>query len=128
MQLIKQNFTHKSFFFTQINLIIRFDPNFLPPLQRGRLSVVCDEGTVILKIQLQEKLQSRGLRFLGYFYNVPLPPKVYIDTLLMCIILGMYTWQLKNGEAVVTSQTTWVSARAYMWTLLHRRNKLHKLR
>ncbi len=22
----------------------------------------------------------------------------------MCIILGMYTWQLQNGEALVTSQ------------------------
>ncbi len=32
----------------------------------------------------------------------------------MCIILGMYTWQRKNGEAVVTSQTMCVSARAYM--------------
>ncbi len=31
----------------------------------------------------------------------------------MCIILGMYTWQLKNEEAVVTSQTTRVSATAY---------------
>ncbi len=31
----------------------------------------------------------------------------------MCIILGMYTWQLQNREAVVTSQTTWVSVRAY---------------
>ncbi len=35
----------------------------------------------ILKIQLWEKLQSRGLRFfLGYFNNVPQPPKVYIYT------------------------------------------------
>ncbi len=29
----------------------------------------------------------------------------------------------KNGEAVVTSQTAWVSARAYMLRLLHSRNK-----
>ncbi len=28
---------------------------------------------------VREKLQSRGLRFLGYFYNLPRPPKVYID-------------------------------------------------
>ncbi len=41
----------------------------------------------------------------------------------MCIILWMYTWKLKNGEAVVTSQTMWVSARAYMLRLLHSRNK-----
>ncbi len=34
------------FFFTQINRIIRFDPNFLLSSQRGRLSVICDEGTV----------------------------------------------------------------------------------
>ncbi len=40
----------------------------------------------------------------------------------MCIILGMYTRQLKNGEAVVT-QTTWVSARAHTLRLLHSRNK-----
>ncbi len=39
----------------------------------------------------------------------------------MCIILGMYTWQL-NGEAVVT-QSTWVSARANMLRLLQGRNK-----
>ncbi len=29
----------------QMNRIIRFDPNFLPSSQCGRLSVVCDEGT-----------------------------------------------------------------------------------
>ncbi len=36
------------FFFTQINRIIRFASNFLPSSQRGRLSVVCDEGTPVL--------------------------------------------------------------------------------
>ncbi len=40
----------------------------------------------------------------------------------MCIILGTYTWQLKNREAVVT-QCTWVLARAYMLRLLHSRHK-----
>ncbi len=40
----------------------------------------------------------------------------------MCFILGMYTWQLKNGEVVVT-QTTRVSARAYMLRLFHSINK-----
>ncbi len=34
-----------NFFFMQMNHIIRFDLNFLPLSQRGRLSVVCDEGT-----------------------------------------------------------------------------------
>ncbi len=41
----------------------------------------------------------------------------------MCYILVIYTWQLKNGEAVVTSQTMWISARAYMLRLLHSKNK-----
>ncbi len=46
MRLIKN--INTSFFFTQTNRIIRFDPNFLPSSQRGRLSVVCDEGTAAL--------------------------------------------------------------------------------
>ncbi len=36
-------------FFTQMNRIIRFDSNFLPSSQRGRLSAVCDEGIVALQ-------------------------------------------------------------------------------
>ncbi len=62
-------------------------------------------------------------------FNVLRPPRVYIDKyifkyilLLMCIILGMYTWQLRNREVVV-SQTMCVSARTYMLRLLHSRNK-----
>ncbi len=35
----------RNFFFMQMNRIIRFDLNFLPLSQRGRLSVGCDEGT-----------------------------------------------------------------------------------
>ncbi len=80
------------------------------------------------------KITERVAVFCATF-NVPRPPKIYIyiyiytnthfnkSFFLMCIILWMYTWQLKNREAVVTSQTTWVSARAYMLRLLHRRNK-----
>ncbi len=36
-------------FFNANNRIIRFDRNFLPSSQRGRLSVVCDEGTAALQ-------------------------------------------------------------------------------
>ncbi len=66
----------------QINRLIRFDPNFFPSSQRGRLSISvwwgyseqCCQGSgcgssgclwAILKIQSREKLQSRGLRFFG---------------------------------------------------------------
>ncbi len=49
----------------------------------ARVAAVAQVKWAILKIQSREKLQSRGLRF-----------------------FGMYTWQLQNGEALVTSQTT----------------------
>ncbi len=44
----------------------------------------------ILKIQLRKKLQSHGLWFLGYFYNVLQPPKVYIDPFTNV----NYTWNV----------------------------------
>ncbi len=47
----------------QIYCIISFDPNFLPSSQRGRLSVVCDEGTAALQ------RTSVAARQAGYFEN-----------------------------------------------------------
>ncbi len=64
-----------NFILTQTNCIIRFDPVI------AARKVVCRVWWVvaILKIQSWEILQSCGLYFLGHFYNVPRPPKVYID-------------------------------------------------
>ncbi len=45
MHAINLKCLKRNFFLMQINCIIRFDPSFLPSSQRGRLSVVCDEGT-----------------------------------------------------------------------------------
>ncbi len=47
----------------QINLILRFDPNFLPSSQRGSLSVVCDAAlreTSVARVAAQQA---------GYFEN-----------------------------------------------------------
>ncbi len=38
--VINTNILTRDFFLTQINRIVRFEPNFLPSLQRGRLSVI----------------------------------------------------------------------------------------
>ncbi len=78
-----------------MNRIIRFDPNFLPSSQRGRLSVVCDVGTAALqKTSVAVAAQQAGYFektvagkitepwvevFWATFYNVPRPPKVYVD-------------------------------------------------
>ncbi len=76
----------------QINRIIRFDPDFLMSSQRGRLSVVCDaalQRTSVSRVAAQqvgyfENSHGKTYRavdcgFLGYFYNVPRPAKVYVD-------------------------------------------------
>ncbi len=80
------------FFFTQMNRIIRFDLNFLQSSQRGMLFVMCDEGTanqccqggsttsgLFWKYSRGKNYRAMGRVFLGYFYNVPQPPKVYVD-------------------------------------------------
>ncbi len=95
-------------FFTQINHIIRFDPNLLPTLQRGRLSVVCDEvqrlcteqccqgsGTTSGQFCKYRKITEPWVAFFwGYFYNVPQPPKVYIDKLKIDPFTVYYTWNI----------------------------------
>ncbi len=48
-----------------MNRIIRFDPNFLPSSQRGRLSVVCDVGTAAL----QRTSVAVAAQQAGYFEN-----------------------------------------------------------
>ncbi len=49
-----------------MNRIIRFDPNFLPSSQRGRLSVVCDEGTEDLQWISVARVAAQQA---GYFEN-----------------------------------------------------------
>ncbi len=68
----------------QINRIIRFDPDFLMSSQRGRLSVVCDaalQRTSVSRVAAQQVgyFENTVMVFLGYFYNVPWPAKVYVD-------------------------------------------------
>ncbi len=122
--------------FSHIYRVIRFDPNFFLPLQCGRLSIIvwwgytanqCCQGSgtsgngPFLKYSRRKNYRVCG--FWATFNSIYRQIQIKKILLLMCIILGMYTWQLKNGEAVVTQQTTWVSARAYMLRLLHSRNK-----
>ncbi len=63
---------HFIIFFTEIIRIIRFDPNFLPSLPRGRLSVVCDaalQRTRVARVVAQQA---------AYFENTePKSPSVY---------------------------------------------------
>ncbi len=49
-----------------MNRIIRFDSNFLPSSQRGRLSVVCDEGTEALQWISVARVAAQQA---GYFEN-----------------------------------------------------------
>ncbi len=62
MRLIKKNSMRKKILCKNYKCIIRFDPNFLPSSQRGRLYVMCDEGTVtsVTRVAAQQA---------GYFEN-----------------------------------------------------------
>ncbi len=65
----------------------------MPSSQSGMLSVECDKGTAMSSVAsvvaqqagyfentVAGKITKPWLAFfLGYFYNVPLPPNVYID-------------------------------------------------
>ncbi len=76
-----------NYFFPQINRIIRFDPNFLPSSQCGRISVVAMSVAWVAAQQVdyfENTVMGRITElwiavFLGYFYNVSWPPKVYED-------------------------------------------------
>ncbi len=77
----------------QFNRLIRFDPNFFPSSQRWRLSISvwwgyseqCCQGSVtsgrglFWKYSCGKNYRAVGCGFLAYFYNVPRPPKVYLD-------------------------------------------------
>ncbi len=79
-------------FFAQINRLIRFDHNFFPSSQRGRLSIIvwwgyseqcCHCGTsgcgLFWKYSHGKNYRAVGCDFFGLLYNLPRPPKVYID-------------------------------------------------
>ncbi len=70
----------------------RYEYSYLIRVQRTSVArvAVFPHNWAILKIQSREKLQSRGLRFLGYFYNVPRPPKVYVYVYTHVIAKGSY--------------------------------------
>ncbi len=130
----------------QINRLIRFDPNFFPTSQRGRLSISGgDEDTAnsvargsgcghkwpwaILKIQSREKLQSRGfvVFWATFIIYPPAAQSVYrqIKIKIDPFTNVYHTWNVylvtSERRGGCNHKTTWVSARAYK--ALHSRNK-----